>query len=319
MITRRKRTITRVSIGITFALASAAAATAPGHAEDSTHDALIEAAGKAEAWLNYIDLEKLRSERDLESAIERSKECVNAASRAIAGGVAKTTWIRVDDNKAYADRKQEQPPSHGVVYFARLGEVSARCIAVHGKARLIPTIWELDAALSRVDAIRKSKKPDSSDAVLAEMAYRNCVGGVERSLALGAAPTDVIRVGDLSLQLKDVVEHGCGLVKQVKQEAANAAEAAEEAKFAPYKKALRKDKWRVFVDYKMINFRVYGRGGKELRTPTDLAGAGVWFEILNSGSRYHWAMRRFKFRKNKLVSTKKITGKGPQPPSRAYR
>lgn len=319
MIARVQRTITRISIGIAFALASAAAATAPASAGDATHDALVEAVGKAEAWLNYIDLAKLGSERDLDSAIERSKECVDASARAIGGGVAKMTWIRVDDNRAYQDRKQEQPPSHGVTYFARLGEVSARCIAVHGKARLIPAIWELDAALARVDAIRKSGKPDSSDAVLAEMAYRDCVGGVDRSLALGAAPTDVIEVRGLSLQLKDVKQSGCGLVKKVQEESANAAEAAEEAKFAPYKKVLRKDKWHVFFDHKMISFRVYGRSGKELRAPKDLAGAHVWFEILDSGSRYHWAMRRFQFRKNKLVSTKKITGKGPQPPSRAFR
>jgi hypothetical protein len=167
---------------------------------------------------------------------------------------------------------------------------------------------------------KRNKNPGSHGWMPMQMAYNKCIQAVKRARAAGAPDSAVFTVKKLQLTVATAAAKGCGVALPVIAAAKKGVAAGKTARFAPYRKVLRGGKWKVFISRKMINFRVYGRRGKELSTPRALARSSVWFEHLNTGTRRRWAMRRYKFnRHNRLVSERRITGRGTYPPSRAYR
>lgn len=226
---------------------------------------------------------------------------------------------------------------------ARPGPVQAKAKALAAKVRkaaqkasssAAPATPKAKPASAEVDRVRhavenvlfyikvfKSRKnPGSHGWFPMKMAYDKCIEVVKKARAAGAPASASFTAKHLQLTMASADTKGCAVALPVIAAAKGRVAAGNTAKFAPYKRALRGGKWKLFIKRKMINFRIYGRGGKELRTPLALARSSVWFEHLNTGTRRHWAMRRYKFdRRNRLVSKRRLTGRGTYPPSRAYR
>jgi hypothetical protein len=99
--------------------------------------------------------------------------------------------------------------------------------------------------------------------------------------------------------------------------AKNAAEA--EAHWAPYKKLLKGSKLDLVLARGTDGW--YGKGCKQLSTAKQLAKAKVWYEVSvdTSGYEPRWTLRAYKFKGNKLASTKDKSGRGNDAPSSACR
>lgn len=260
------------------------------------------------------------SESRFDRALSDLDDCKEAVTGAIKAGVSPDTYVPVIDSKHYSAGRETKKPGYTATHQAPLRQIRDRCDNLHHKVRLLPAVWGIERAQSHQKQLEALSEPDYAIARLAEYAYDGCLKGVERSVSLGAASSDKLVVGALTVAISEAAELGCKPLLAAIAEVKGGVESAEAARFAPYRKVLKRDKIRVFIDSKMISFRVYGQNGIELATPAQLAKSRVWFEHLRSGSSKRWAMKRFQFnRKHVLISTRRINGPGRTPPSRAYR
>jgi hypothetical protein len=279
----------------------------------------LERVSIAEGSAAFVDVDRIGGPRDLDEGLRKQNACIEAVDAAIAAGSPASTVVKVYNSRSYPHGKRVKKPGYTAKHYAPIGEIRTGCQARVAKLRVLPTIWGIKDVIAQAKALAVRKKVDRYSTIPAKMAYDKCVAGVKRTLALGAPKSEKIEVEGHTMTLGEATEKGCGIVKTAIEAATKKAEKAHAAKYAPYKKALRGDKWKVFMKYKMITFRVRGRGGRELSTPRKLARSSVWFERLRSRSYRRWRMKRFKFRGNRLVSVRIVSGRGRIPPSRAYR
>jgi hypothetical protein len=278
-----------------------------------------EEVSRAEGSASYVRLDQIRSDRDLERDTEHLETCLAATATARAAGMSPSKEVRVGNSDDYPSTRTDKQPGRVAVYYAPLGEVEARCKTLLPQVRVLPVAWALSEVLATKQRMETLDKPDPDFVVLARLARDRCTAAADAALAKEVPASQPVKTDTVELTLGEVKEKGCDAVLGAMKQTQDAVTAAKDAEFAPYRKALKGDKLKLFMDRNMIHFRVYGPGGRELATPAALARADVWFEGINTRTRLHWAMKRFQFKNGKLVSETRVTGSGPMPPSKAYR
>ena len=296
------------------------AASFVGFSTTASASPALSAVTMAEGSASFIDVNSVGGPRALGGALNKMRKCMQVVDAATTSGLAAATETKVYDSKNYPSGRRVKKPGYTAKHYAPLGEIHAGCKAKFAKLRVLSVRWALEDVQAQAAALAARTKPDIHAGVPAQLSHDRCVKQVKNALQLGAPSETVIKVKALTVTLAQAEVKGCGVVLPVIAAAKAKAAGATSATFAPYRKALRGDKWRTFKRKKMMHFRVYGRSGRYLSSPRAFAASSVWFERLRSGSSRRWAMRRYKFdRKNRLVGTRTLTGAGRTPPSRAYR
>jgi len=283
-------------------------------------DQLLEKVSIAEGSAAFVDVDRMGGDRDLADAVAKMQDCMKTVDQAVAGGVAADTETRVYEAKPYQHGRSVKKPGYTAKDYAPVGEIKTMCEAKLAQLRVLPARWGIEEVIEHAEALAKIETPRAHAEIPAKLAYDRCLERVALTVSLGAPASEKIVAKDLEVTVGEAKDKGCGMVLPAIEAAVDAAGAANDARFAPYKKALHGDQWQVFKDKNMIHFKVFGRGGRELATPAQLAASPVWFEHLETGTIRRWSMRRFQFdKKGKLISTRTVSGAGRTPPGKAHR
>lgn len=175
--------------------------------------------------------------------------------------------------------------------------------------------------LSYVD---KASNHEENGPAMAKAAA-TCSAEIDRLLAAGM-PTDIkVRIGNaehFEIPMSEAKAKVCEpLAKAAKTWAKDVGAARTERsdKIAkPYKAVgITGDRLELLVDH--IDYAMYGVGGGQLRTPQQLKGAAVIFELLGPNTETgRYTLRRYQFKGNTLVSTTSADYRR-RPAASAYR
>jgi hypothetical protein len=155
-----------------------------------------------------------------------------------------------------------------------------------------------------------------------------CKQIVDDAVAGGVPPTDVLELQDhknvpAKILISEAKAKICQTYADVTAKLWENASKAEEASMAPYKKALKGDRWKVFAEHGFININPRGVGGVVLNTPEALTRSPLWCETLgddNNPLRPTWKTRCYRFKGNTLAGRPvERTGRGKYPPNSAYK
>jgi hypothetical protein len=147
-----------------------------------------------------------------------------------------------------------------------------------------------------------------------------CVAKVDEALANGVPDSTVVEALDRKMTLAEGREM-CVYVRDEAQKVVEKQTAAEEAQYEPIRRVLSDDKLRVFND-RLKRYKVYGAGGKVLRTPEEYRDSPLWCTsgVNRDGIIPIWSVDCWHFKgmaKAGAVTTR--TGEGDQAPSSAFR
>jgi hypothetical protein len=147
-----------------------------------------------------------------------------------------------------------------------------------------------------------------------------CIKAIDKALASGnQKSTQIELIGDNKMTLSEAREM-CVYVRDKATGQVKADIAAEEAEYEPFRKILSGDKLRIF-NPRLRYLKVYGHGGRLLRTPEDYAASTVWCTVgvNRSGAMPMWEMNCWRFRgMTQIGGVINKSGVGEQPPSSAF-
>jgi hypothetical protein len=147
-----------------------------------------------------------------------------------------------------------------------------------------------------------------------------CVRKVDEALANGVSPDADIGEKDLKMTFSEGREM-CIYVRDTAQGVVAKQTAAEEAQYEPFRKLLSGDKLSTYNN-RLKRYKVYGSGGRVLRTPEDYRDSPLWCTtgVDREGILPVWSVDCWHFQgmsKAGAVTTR--TGEGDQAPSSAFR
>jgi hypothetical protein len=146
-----------------------------------------------------------------------------------------------------------------------------------------------------------------------------CVAKVDEALANGVSDSTSVEAGGNKMTMAEGREM-CIYVRDTAQGVVKKQTAAEEAQYEPIRKLLSGDKLRIYND-RLKRYKVYGSGGRVLRTPEDYRDSAVWCTsgVNRDGILPVWSVDCWHFQgmaKAGSVTTK--TGEGDESPSSAF-
>jgi hypothetical protein len=177
------------------------------------------------------------------------------------------------------------------------------------------------AAIERIGAAERQLE----DAV-------ECARKVDKAIAAEVPPDQTMVVANgLKNHQKKTITVGevkasiCDPLKAAAETKIAAYEAVIEASLAPFRKALKGDKFEVWEDKFGLYAHAGSVGGGDLIEPEDYAGANVWFagftfDNAECASGKGWKLTRYEFdKKGKLKGTREQDGCGAEAPASAYK
>src|SRR5215467_9757917 len=147
-----------------------------------------------------------------------------------------------------------------------------------------------------------------------------CIAKVDEALANGVPDSTVIDAMGNKMTLTEGREM-CVYVRDEAQKVVDKQTAAEEAQYQPFRKLLSEDKLRIY-NSRVKRYKVYGAGGRVLRTPEDYRDSSLWCTsgVNRDGIIPIWSVDCWQFKGMALAGAVKTrTGEGDQAPSSAYR
>jgi hypothetical protein len=146
----------------------------------------------------------------------------------------------------------------------------------------------------------------------------DCVKAIDDAFAYGVRASTVIGVIDRKMSLAEGREM-CVYVRDVADKVVNKNNAAEQAAFEPFRKALGGDKLKIYDEH-LHYLKLYGHGGRLLRTPEQYRDSGVWYTVgvNRDGVQPMWEIRGWRFRGMARVSDYFKSGPGDEPPFSAF-
>jgi hypothetical protein len=147
-----------------------------------------------------------------------------------------------------------------------------------------------------------------------------CVAKVDEALANGVADSTTVEAGSNKMTLAEAREM-CAYVREEAQKVVNKQTAAEEAQYEPFRKLLSGDKLNIY-NSRLKRYKVYGAGGKVLRTPEDYRDSPLWCTsgVNRDGIVPVWSVDCWHFQAmTKTGSVTTRTGDGDEAPSSAFR
>ena len=150
-------------------------------------------------------------------------------------------------------------------------------------------------------------------------ASKFCVAKVDEALANGVADSTEIAGLDQKMTLTEGREM-CVYVRDEAQKVVDKQTAAEEAQYEPFRKLLTGDKLSVYNN-RLKRYKVYGAGGKVLRTPEEYRDSPLWCTagVNRDGIVPVWSVDCWHFQgMSKVGSVTTRTGDGDDAPSSAF-
>ncbi len=182
-----------------------------------------------------------------------------------------------------------------------------------------PVFQTASNAMNQLAAI-ESGRTSEAQLALATDGAKACVTAADMALAGGVPGAKAFEVAGQEMTLAEVKEKCAGASKAAEAIAAK-VKAEEEAKFAPWTKALRDDKLKVFNDTYRKGMNVYGGGGRVLKSPEDFKGASAWFTygVNRDGIQPRWSLDIYRWKGMKKAGVSTKNGAGDEPPSSAFK
>ncbi len=151
-------------------------------------------------------------------------------------------------------------------------------------------------------------------------AGKSCVASIDKAYAAGVPDTTVIEMLGSDTKPLNEAREMCVYVRDEAQKVLDKEKAAADAEYKPFRDALSGDKLALY-NSRMKDLKVYGHGGRLLRTPADYKLSTVWCEagVNRDGAMPMWELACWRFLGMKKVggpTTKQ--GVGDQPPSSAF-
>jgi hypothetical protein len=151
-------------------------------------------------------------------------------------------------------------------------------------------------------------------------ASKFCIAKVDEALANGVADSTGVEANGSKITIGEGREM-CAYVRDEAQKVVDKQTAEEEAKYEPFRKLLSGDKLSVYSD-RLKRYKLYGAGGKVLRTPEDYRDSALWCTsgVNRDGIVPVWSVDCWHFQgMSKVGSISTRTGDGDDAPSSAFR
>ena len=235
-----------------------------------------------------------------------AKQASLAVDKAITAGVPDTRSITLNTGNS------DKPMT--------LAEIKAMCARIARVAAISNAAQAISNASVWPKYIADGTINDEMQAKGALQASKFCVAKVDEALANGVADSTSIEGLDQKMSLADGREM-CTYVRDEAQKVVDKQTAAEEARYEPFRKLLSGDKLNVYNN-RLKRYKVYGSGGKVLRTPEDYRDSSLWCTsgVNRDGIVPVWSVDCWHFQgMSKAGSVTTRTGDGDDAPSSAFR
>ena len=182
---------------------------------------------------------------------------------------------------------------------------------------------DLDDAITQASSYADWKPEDSmypkEDGKLALENGKTCVDKIDEAISRGLAESTVVETpkGKMTITEARVM---CTKVRDAGQKVFGDLTAAEEAKYEPFRQALTGDKLNLYND-RLKKYKLYGAGGKVLKTPEDYRESSVWCTtgVDRGGIVPVWSVDCWHFKgMTRVGSVESRTGSGDEAPSSAF-
>jgi hypothetical protein len=235
-----------------------------------------------------------------------AKQTSLAVDKAIAAGVPDTRTITL--NNGNSDKS------------LTLAEIKAMCARIARVAAISNAAQAITNASVWPKYIADGTIKEEMQAKGALEASKFCVAKVDEALANGVPDSTSIEGLDQKMSLSEGREM-CTYVRDEAQKVVDKQTAAEEAQYEPFRKLLSGDKLSVYNN-RLKSYKVYGSGGKVLRTPEDYRDSPLWCTsgVNRDGIVPVWSVDCWHFQgMSKVGSVTTRTGDGDDAPSSAFR
>lgn len=151
-------------------------------------------------------------------------------------------------------------------------------------------------------------------------ASKFCIAKADEALANGVPDSTSVEANGNKMSLTEGREM-CIYVRDEAQKVVDKQTAAQEALYEPFRKLLSGDKLSIY-NARLKSYRLYGSGGRVLRTPEDYRDSSLWCTsgVNRDGIVPVWSVDCWHFQsmsKSGAVTTR--TGDGDEAPSSAFR
>ena len=147
-----------------------------------------------------------------------------------------------------------------------------------------------------------------------------CIAKIDEALSKGLAASTVVETHKGNMTITEAREM-CVAVRAAGQKVFGDLTAAEEAQYEPFRKVLTGDKLSLYNE-RLKNYKVYGAGGKVLKTAEDYRDSPLWCTagVDREGIVPVWSVDCWHFKgMTKVGSVAGKTGEGDEAPSSAFR
>ena len=210
--------------------------------------------------------------------------------------------------------------------FRKIWIAALLCIAMSGTALVIAqkVAKDLDDAISEASNWVGWKAEDTfypkEDGKKALEDGKRCIDKIDEALSKGLAASTEVETPKGKMTISQAREM-CIAVRDAGQKVFGVLTAAEEAQYEPFRKVLSGDKLSLYND-RLKKYKVYGVGGKELKTPEVYRDSALWCTtgVDREGIVPVWTVACWHFKgMSKVGSVETRTGSGDEAPSSAFR
>lgn len=241
-----------------------------------------------------------------DEVFKQSKQASIAVDKALAAGVPGTQTVNLNTGNS------EKPMT--------LAEIKSMCQKIARVASISNAGQAITNTSSWPKYIADGTIKEELQAKGALEASKWCVRKVDEAVANGVPDSTVIEALDRKMTLAEGREM-CIYVRDEAQKVVDQQTAAEEAQYEPFRKLLSGDKLRIYND-RLKRYKVYGAGGKVLRTPEDYRDSSLWCStgVDREGIVPIWSVDCWHFQgMSKVGSVTSRSGEGDEAPSSAFR
>lgn len=268
------------------------------------------------------ELEKTTTWGDaLHRDLEMARKCIAQVNAARAAGVKPHHRVMVDDD--FPNAIEVANPGRTPNYYLPFEKIAPYCNKGLAAILAVPVKRALESAVYWDKAVDKAV--EDTDFVTMGPTVAKCRKAIADAQKSGLSADTVIEYSGSKVKLGEADAKVCTAFENRftarRAEIRAKAEAERQAKLAPYKKVLKRDKWKLYEKYGLDTW-FQGRGGAKLKTPADHRKAKKWFLTSVGRDRRNglktWRLTIFVFRGHKLRKTQVKEGYG-NVPSKAFR
>jgi len=178
----------------------------------------------------------------------------------------------------------------------------------------------INAASNFADWRPEDSMYPKEDGKLALENGKACIEKIDEAVAKGLADSTAVETYKGKMTIAEA-RAMCVKVRDAGQKVFGDLTAAEEAQYEPFRKILTGDKLSLYND-RLKKYKLYGVGGKVLKTAEDYRDSNVWCTtgVDRSGIVPVWSVDCWNFKgMTKVGSVETRTGSGDEAPSSAFR